>query len=221
MNNRLARELRANIALSGALFVAIEFVVLYRAAGRALVALLLVVVFTVTLSSGMRMLSHSGTRVRRARGLLSAVANLGIPMLLALSMFTSFGPAFHRKLTLAICAAMGSALADTLSHDIGIFDPNVYSILTWRNIQPGQDGGVSLLGSFAGIATALMFAFLVFALGLSSAASAPIIVLAIAVGNAMDSLLGATLQSRGILSNEAVNLLSTSCAAAVIVGLVS
>jgi uncharacterized protein (TIGR00297 family) len=92
-------------------------------------------------------------------------------------------------------------------------------ITTLRQVEPGTDGALSLAGTSAGVAAALIVAEIgVWALGgssrmfwISSAGGV--------FGLFFDSLLGATLERRGWLNNDAVNFLSTASAAAFALGL--
>lgn len=88
-------------------------------------------------------------------------------------------------------------------------------ITTLRAVEPGRDGAISVAGTAAGIAAAVAVAGLgAWAVG----GGAGMFRLASAGGVAgliFDSLLGATLEQAGMLNNDAVNFLSTACAAAV------
>jgi uncharacterized protein (TIGR00297 family) len=87
-------------------------------------------------------------------------------------------------------------------------------ITTLRTAAPGTDGAISFLGSLAGIAAAGLVA----AVGtLALAGSSRMLAISWAsgvFGLFFDSLLGATLERRGWLNNDAVNFLSTASASA-------
>ncbi len=78
-----------------------------------------------------------------------------------------------------------------------------------REVPPGTDGGVSWAGSLATVAGATMLGGLGLLIGLFDARVAVVVAAAGIGGALMDSLLGATLERRGLLDNEAVNCLST------------
>lgn len=92
-------------------------------------------------------------------------------------------------------------------------------LTTLRRVPPGTDGGVTLAGTFAGATAALIVA------GVGSAMLFPaqslqgrctlagMIALAGTFGLLFDSLLGAMLERKGYLNNDAVNFLSTLAAA--------
>jgi uncharacterized protein (TIGR00297 family) len=94
-------------------------------------------------------------------------------------------------------------------------------ITTLRQAEPGTDGAVSLVGTLAGVAAAGVVAG-VGALALGGGLALFWISSAGGVfGLFFDSLLGATLEWRGWLNNDAVNFLSTASAAAFALGLLA
>jgi uncharacterized protein (TIGR00297 family) len=117
-------------------------------------------------------------------------------------------------LQVAALAALAEAAADTVSSEIGeAFGERVRLITTWREVPVGTDGGVSLVGMIAGLLAA-------FVIGLAGSLIVGfsymyIIALCGFIGMICDSLLGALLERRGWLTNNAVNFLSTCIAAGV------
>ncbi len=137
-------------------------------------------------------------------------ANLGIAALCA-----AFAPA-HPVLTACCVAALAEATADTVSSEIGqAFGGTPLMLTSLRAVPSGTDGAITLTGSAAGImAAAVVAVAAVPSLGLTPAQAA----LALAAGTAglfFDSLVGATLERRGWINNDLVNLTSTAFAAAV------
>ncbi|MGA9671556.1 MAG: DUF92 domain-containing protein [Terracidiphilus sp.] len=119
-------------------------------------------------------------------------------------------------------AALAEAAADTVSSEIGqVLGGRPRMITTLRTTDPGTDGAISLAGTLAGTAAGIIVALSgTLALGgdldlfwISSAAAV--------FGLLFDSLLGATLERRGWLNNDAVNFLSTASAAAVALGILA
>ncbi len=103
------------------------------------------------------------------------------------------------------------ATADTLASEIGVVDKNPRLITTFKRVPPGTDGGISPIGTAAGIVGAGIIGVLAYLLGISAD---PFNALKIAVisgtfGCFVDSILGAVLESRKYLTNEHVNLLAT------------
>ena len=141
------------------------------------------------------------------------VANAGIPALLGLLAFmdASRSAVFH----LMLAAAFSSATADTLSSELGsIYGRKFYNILSLKKDKRGLDGVVSLEGFAFGIMGSLVIA-LVYSLGFGWNQNFIWIVFAGTMGNLADSLLGAALERRKLMSNDVVNFFNTLTAALV------
>jgi uncharacterized protein (TIGR00297 family) len=115
-----------------------------------------------------------------------------------------------------VLSALAEATADTVSSEVGqVFGATPRLISTMQRVPPGTDGGISLLGTLAGILSGAV----VTALGAWSVhLPLPHATLALAAGIAglwFDSLLGATLERRGWIGNDFVNFFSTAFAAIV------
>lgn len=184
------------------------------------------------------LLSHLATRLGRAqkerlgtaerhngRSAAQVAANLGMAALVSqnLAQFWLadtgwFGPSFPAPPPLFILglAALAEAAADTVSSEVGqVLGGRPRLLTTLRETAPGTDGAISPIGTAAGLAAA----------GLAAAAGSfalhgglLMIWLSWAggvFGLFFDSLLGATLERRGWLNNDAVNFLSTASAATV------
>ena len=111
-------------------------------------------------------------------------------------------------------AAMAEAAADTVSSEIGqAFGGRPRLVTTLRAVDPGRDGAVTLAGTFSGMLAAGIVAG-VGTLALRGGHARFSVSCAGGVfGLFFDSLLGATLEERGWLNNDAVNFLSTASAA--------
>jgi uncharacterized protein (TIGR00297 family) len=146
------------------------------------------------------------------------------------------------RFALAFAGAFAAANADTWGTEIGALARGLpRSIVTLRPVATGLSGGVTLAGTVAEAAGALLVALVALPLFPHVAAPAALgIVTAAGFGGALfDSVLGATVQTlrwcgqcqraterephpcganterlRGFLNNDAVNLLATSCGAA-------
>lgn len=116
---------------------------------------------------------------------------------------------------LAAAASLASASADTLSSELGsVYGRSFYNILTFKKDKCGLDGVVSLEGTLYGIAGSMLIAAIYLA-AWKHIAFAWWIVVAGFAGNVADSVLGASLERKGRLKNDQVNLLNTLIAAAV------
>jgi uncharacterized protein (TIGR00297 family) len=156
---------------------------------------------------------------RRGRSAYQVAANLGAAALagvaMSLSHFAVLAPTLSRSMLIALVAALAEATADTLSSELGeVLGGEPLLLTTLQRVSPGTDGAISMAGTLAGCVGAGAIVLLsVLILPLSWAEG--LIALAAGVfGLFFDSLLGATLERRGWLNNDAVNFLST-CAAAV------
>lgn len=119
-------------------------------------------------------------------------------------------------------AALCEAAADTVSSELGqLFSARPRMMTTLQPAEPGTDGAISLGGTVSGGLAACLVAAAgslalhggVFMLAVSWAAGV--------FGLFFDSLLGATLERRDRLNNNAVNFLSTVSAAALAVVLIA
>ena len=174
--------------------------------------------------AGRRKKERLGTaEARRGRSASQVAANLGFAALVASEpvkiwfLNSRWLPlaAHPGAMLLAMpLAALAEAAADTVSSEIGqVLGGRPRMITTFRAVEPGTDGAVSVAGTLAGVIAAAIVA------GAGSWAmrggwSLFILSCAGAVfGLLFDSLLGATLERRGWLNNDAVNFLSTASAA--------
>lgn len=143
--------------------------------------------------------ANAGHQSRRTTG--QVFANAGVAGLAGLGaiLFPTLKPLFQ----LAIAGSMSSAMADTLSSELGmVYGRRCYNILTWRSDQRGNDGVISIEGTLIGIAGSALIALIANQHFL-------IIVIAGTIGNLADSFLGALFERKGLITNNTVNFLNT------------
>jgi uncharacterized protein (TIGR00297 family) len=151
---------------------------------------------------------------RRTAG--QVVANAGVAGLLGLLSWQHVVAAPLCQLMVA--GSFAAATADTLSSELGnVYGRRYYNMLTFRPDERGLNGVVSLEGTLLGLAGSALLA-LVYCLSYGWNAAFWSLLLAGTAGNVMDSLLGATLERRHVLNNNAVNLLNTLVGALVAAG---
>jgi uncharacterized protein (TIGR00297 family) len=106
--------------------------------------------------------------------------------------------------------SIAAATADTMASELGVLQ-NPRLITTFKKVPPGTDGGISILGTTAGIIGAGIIGFFAYILGVYPVLTEALAIAVIAgtFGCFFDSILGAVLEKRNYLTNEHVNLLAT------------
>ena len=151
------------------------------------------------------------------RGAGNAIANTGVAACAAAAAALTYA---REPALLAFAAALAAGGSDTVASEIGkAWGRTTYLITTLRGVPPGTSGAVSLEGTLAGIAGAAAIAAVAAALGMISWTAIGIVVIAATVGSVVESVLGATLEPRGVLNNDALNFINTAVAAAVAIEL--
>lgn len=147
---------------------------------------------------------------RRGRVAAQVAANLGVGACTGL-LVPRYGAVLAHTVLLA---ALAEVTADTLGSELGQLATRLpRMLLTGKQVPAGTDGAVSVPGTLAGCAGALLVGGLsVWALGLPWQAAAVGVVAGIA-GQFFDSVLGQVLERRHCLNNDAVNFLSSAAAA--------
>jgi uncharacterized protein (TIGR00297 family) len=137
------------------------------------------------------------------------MANIGCAAVAAtLSQLTPW----HMPLLVGSIAALAEAAADTVSSETGkALAGNARLLTSWKLVRAGTDGAISLPGTILGITAAGIVGTEAVATGMLNARQSGIAILAAMAGMFIDSLLGATLERRGWLRNNGVNLISTGC----------
>ena len=211
----LARWLRA-VSFSGALAGAAICFVLFATGGPAAFwALVTVFVLTwIATRAGYSLKQERGTAERRGGRTASQVlANLGVAGGASLLFAGSHG---NELFLAAAAAALAEAAADTVSSECGqTMSDQAWLITTGERVPAGTDGGISVAGSVAGVLAAMLVAWICHLVGLLPVGAVGIVAVSAVVGMVADSFLGAWLERRGWLNNNAVNGLSTLVAAMV------
>jgi uncharacterized protein (TIGR00297 family) len=114
---------------------------------------------------------------------------------------------------IALIAAFAEAAGDTVSSEIGqCISPRAYLITTFRPVPAGQNGGVSVGGSVAGFLASALIVAVGYGMGLCGRGGAALALSGAVAGNLLDSVLGATLERRGLVTNGIVNFAASSFA---------
>jgi len=150
--------------------------------------------------------SHGGRR--RAA---NAFANGGIAAICALFAAVADDTGFFVS---AFVASLAAACADTLESEIGqAWGHPTLLITSFKPVEPGTHGGISAVGTLAGLGGALLISFEAAAAGLFAWRVAFPVALVAFLATILESLLGATVERRGLLSNQGVNFFNTLVAA--------
>lgn len=207
----LAAWLLRGVTFSGAVAGFLVTLVLYVSGGPAMFgAVLVVFVLTYVATRFGRAQKQSRAIAERPGGRDAAqvLANLGCAALVAAIAHFLPWPSFALDLA---PAALAEAAADTVSSEIGkSVSGTARMISSWRLVPAGTNGAVSAWGSVAGVVAASLVGVEIYFTRLHDPKAAITASLAGVIGMFLDSLLGAKLENRGMLTNNAVNLLSTA-----------
>ncbi|WP_428329634.1 DUF92 domain-containing protein [Mucilaginibacter sp.] len=199
------------LTVKGALTGGIIGVLVYEGAGFCGIAMLAVFFLSGSTATGwqlnkkLRMNVAEKRKGQRTAG--QVLANGGIAAMCgAISWYSN---QLAGLMQLMMAGSLAAAIADTLSSELGvIYGRNFYDVISFKKVQPGPDGVISLEGTLIGIAGAILIAT-IYALGFGFNISFVFIVIAGAIGNLSDSVIGATLERRQWIGNNTVNFLNT------------
>jgi len=203
------------VTTSGAVAGAVISFTLYAAVGPgAFAALISVFVLTwIATRFGYSRKQTLGTAERGdGRNAFQVLANLAVAGASAALYRALYG---HPMFLLGMSAALAEAAADTVSSELGqACGTRARLITTFEEVPAGTDGGVTLIGTLTGLLAAAIVAAVCAVTRVIPYRWVPVAVLAAFLGTLADSLLGALLERRGYLNNDAVNFASTAVAAA-------
>ena len=158
------------------------------------------------------------------RDAAQVLANLGVAAVIVTPVGAYLGAAAGLTLPVgapilfaASLAALAEATADTVSSEVGqALGTRTYMLTTFRRVHRGTDGGISIVGTGAGVLAALVVALIGgWSMHLPARAQA-LSWLAALIGFLFDSLLGATAERRGWIGNDVVNLASTAASSVIV-----
>ena len=141
----------------------------------------------------------------------NVVANGGLPGLVAIIAFILDD---HENGLWLFSAAVSVAAADTFASEIGCLDDRVRMITTMKKCEPGLNGGFSPNGQIAALVGSTIIAILAFVSEANLELAALVAIIGW-LGCQVDSVLGAVLENRGLMTKGTVN------AAAITFGIVA
>lgn len=114
----------------------------------------------------------------------------------------------------AFLGAVATATADTLATEIGeTYKKPAFLITTLEPVPHGTSGGVSMLGELSALLASVCIGIIAILMGMIANSVMMVVVASVLIGGFIatniDSVLGATLENKGILTNSTVNLFAT------------
>ncbi len=135
------------------------------------------------------------------------IANGGLAAIAGI--LACFFPAKEALFALMMAGALSAATADTLSSELGTwYGKQFYNMLNFKKDTKGENGVVSLEGTVIGVAGSAMIATM-YSVGYGWDCRFFLVIIAGTIGNFTDSFLGATLERKQLLKNDAVNFINT------------
>lgn len=133
------------------------------------------------------------------------VLGVGIPPCVAVCL-NAFGLLTPEQFAVLFISTITVAGADTIASEIGIRDKKVYMITDFRRVEPGTNGGISVIGTSVSTIAALLIAVLGWGIIMESLNFMLLIPFAMGIlGNLLDSVFGAVLENPGYITKYTNN----------------
>jgi len=131
---------------------------------------------------------------------------------LVLAIMTKFNPANEVLFKVGFASSFSAKLADTFGSEIGKrFGKDTYLITSFKKVERGTEGGISIEGTLASIFGSIFMAFIMLSLSIISTKSHfTIVAVSGFLATLSESIIGAKFQNKYKLSNELVNAIQTS-----------
>ncbi len=145
------------------------------------------------------------------RGPGNAIANTGVAAWVALIAAGSANPALAH---LALVAALATAGSDTVASEVGKARGRTTWLLTsLKRVAPGTTGAISLEGTVAGIVSSALLAGIGAWVDLISTSAVPLVIATANAASIVEGVIGATMEARGMLTNDVVNFVNSAMGA--------
>ncbi|WP_309740127.1 TIGR00297 family protein [Chamaesiphon sp. OTE_20_metabat_361] len=130
-------------------------------------------------------------------------------------------PDWKSLLLLGYVASFSTKLADTTASEVGkAYGKSTFLITTLQPVARGTEGAISLEGTLAGIVGGVLISLVAYSFGLITLTGVVICTIAAFVATNLESVIGATLQSKlDWLTNELVNVINTIIGAVVAIAI--
>ena len=152
------------------------------------------------------------------RGPGNAIGNTGVAAWAALVAAGSADPSLPH---LALVAALVTAGSDTVASEVGkSYGRTTWLITSFQRVPAGTTGAISVEGTLAGIASAVLLSLAGAWMALIPMSAVPLVVAAATVASLIEGVIGATIEARGMLTNDVVNFVNSAIGAglAILIG---
>jgi len=147
--------------------------------------------------------------VRGERTYRNVLANGLVPALVAIVAFAA-GAQGSTLAAIAYISSVAVAAADTTASELGVLSERTYMITTWERVPPGTNGGVSLNGTLWCILASAVASYVGWLVIMNRPFDLLVLIPAAmgVVGCMVDSVIGATLENRGLVGKLQVNFIA-------------
>jgi len=155
------------------------------------------------------------------RGYKNVLGSALVPLIITILSFAA-GMETETLPSIAYLSAVSVAASDTVASEMGVLSPDAYLITTFEPVSPGTDGGVSVYGTTWALLGAIFSSVVGWAFLFPADMMSPLLLIPIFagfVGCLIDSLIGATLERRGIIGKLGNNIASMGLGAMLAVAL--
>jgi len=201
----LLRGVTTGGALAG-FAVALTVFVTAGAGGFAVLVTVFAVAWVTTKFGYRRKQSLGTAQDRRGRSAAQVLANLGVAAAFSIAAAVTA----HGIWLVAAMAAFAEAAADTAASECGqALSERAYLVTSFRSVAAGTNGAVSAPGTGAAVLGTTVVAFVATATHVVPWSAFPVVAGAGILATMIDSVLGATVEARGTIGNNGVNLAGT------------
>ncbi len=137
------------------------------------------------------------------------VLGVGLPPCIVSIAYWLIGGDYQLLMNIAFVGTIAVAATDTIASEIGVKDKTVWMITTFKRVEAGTNGGISVLGTVSStIASFLICTFSWMVIYHTMDAYMLIPFVAGVLGNLLDSVLGATIENSGYISKYTNNFVT-------------
>ena len=136
------------------------------------------------------------------------ILGVALPPLIV-AVLNQIYPGHEWAFGVAYIATIAVAAADTAGSELGVRDPKVWLITTFRRVEPGTDGGVSIKGTLTSSIASVVVSLIGYAFIMRTVDVWVLVPAACGIiGCIADSYVGATLETWGVVNKYANNAMT-------------